>query len=359
MESSLRRLLLGVLLLTLVGCNRAEPKNYILGEQTLTLSEELQTAAVAELDKHAGTYAAPRLIGAAEVTTEHLLKGQAIYETQCAQCHGDSGDGNGPTANSMYPRPRNYRKGVFKFTSTTFGSKPLKADLERTLRRGIRGTSMPAFPLLQPEELDAVVDYVLVLARRGEVEEQIFYLADFDEEVDPEAVETDAVQLIVDQWSAARSDVIIPQTPEPEFTAEHARRGRELFLAESTGCKKCHGEDGRGLTLENLRGDLKDTWGEVTRAADLTSGMLHGGPEPIDIYRRIYGGINGTPMPGFANSFADNPDAIWDLVAYVKYISSRRRASVKFGIGEIPAPGPVSPYKPAVAEGDAASDAAE
>jgi len=38
---------------------------------------------------------------------------------------------------------------------------------------------------------------------------------------------------------------------------------------------------------------------------------------PIEIYRRIYSGINGTPMPSFANALKDNPETIWDLVSYV------------------------------------------
>ncbi|MFV0444025.1 MAG: c-type cytochrome [Planctomycetaceae bacterium] len=333
-------LAVGWTLLLLSGCQRQTEETYVLSEQSRTLSDELQTAIRKELDLRAGSYADPKLLGAEDVTTRHLKLGQAVYEYRCAQCHGTTGDGQGPQSSAMYPRPRDYRKGVFKFTSTSYGSKPMRSDLVRTLHRGIRGTSMPSFSLLPPEELEAVVDYVLALTRRGELEEQIFYAAEFDERVDPEQVKGEAIPLVVEKWKSARDDVIIPKTPEPEFTADHVRRGKELFLAETTGCKKCHGEDGRGQTPDNLRGDLKDTWGHVTRAADLTSGMLHGGQEPIDIYRRIYGGINGTPMPGFANALASNPEGIWDLVAFVKYISSRRRA------GEIPPPGPISPYVP-------------
>jgi mono/diheme cytochrome c family protein len=140
--------------------------------------------------------------------------------------------------------------------------------------------------------------------------------------------------------------VILPRTPEPELTEERAARGRELFLKDGIGCLKCHGDDGRGRTKENLAGDLRDKWGYPTRAADLTSGFLRGGQEPIDVYRRIMGGINGTPMPAFETAFRDNPDAVWDLVAYVKYITNRRRA------GESPPPGLIKPFVP-----DSASEA--
>ena len=44
--------------------------------------------------------------------------GYAIYRKNCLHCHGVSGAGDGPTAPFLYPLPRDYRKGIFKFTST-------------------------------------------------------------------------------------------------------------------------------------------------------------------------------------------------------------------------------------------------
>ena len=76
-------------------------------------------------------------------------------------------------ASYMIPKPRNYLLGIFKFTSTTYGSKPLREDLIRTVRRGVRGTSMPAFPLLPPKDLEAVINYVQALTRRGELDTKL------------------------------------------------------------------------------------------------------------------------------------------------------------------------------------------
>ena len=42
--------------------------------------------------------------------------------------------------------------------------------------------------------------------------------------------------------------------------------------------------------------------------------------EMLDIYRRIYTGINGTPMPAFAQAFSANPEKIWHLTHYVMSI---------------------------------------
>ncbi len=43
--------------------------------------------------------------------------GYALYRRNCLHCHGVSGAGDGPTAPFLYPPPRDYRRGIFKFTS--------------------------------------------------------------------------------------------------------------------------------------------------------------------------------------------------------------------------------------------------
>lgn len=329
-----------LLVASIAGCqSRVENPDFASSEQVENLPPELKPEVRKVLRQYVGSFDQPILMmNDGSVSQADLKLGQAVYQKRCVQCHGVSGDGNGPVAASMYPRPRDYRKGIFKFTSTPYGAKPVRSDLIRTLKIGVRGTSMPSFKLLPQEEIEAVVDYVLTLTHRGELENQIAALADFEEEVDPEIVEEESIPLIEGLWERAAGSQVVPMSPQPVFTQEHIDRGREAFL--SKGCSKCHGEDGRGQTADNLAGNLKDTWGNVTRAADLTGGMLHGGQRPIDVYRRIYSGINGTPMPGFANSFQQEPETMWDLVAYVLDVTNSRR------MGENHLPGSISPYVP-------------
>ncbi len=219
----------------------------------------------------------------------------------------------------MIPKPRNYQMGIFKFTSTSYGSKPLREDLIRTVRRGVRGTSMPAFPLLPPKDLEAVVDYVIALTRRGELENKLADQAEFDEQID-EAKLPDVVKEIVTRWDAARGNVVYPTTPMPTFKRSNIDQGKQAFL--TIGCAKCHGEDGRGMMASNVG---TDAWGNPTKAADLTSGMLRGGTEPLDIYRHIDAGINGTPMPSFRDTLKNEPATIWNLVSYVLQVADIRR----------------------------------
>jgi mono/diheme cytochrome c family protein len=319
-----------------VGCRKSPAPEFTQSEAVRALPLELQVAARTELREHCGSFAVPKLLGNDSLSVEHLRTGQTIYQAQCAQCHGTTGDGAGPMGDFFYPRPRDYRKGIFKFTSTKYGSKPLRDDLVRTVRRGITGTAMPSFKLLPDEQIEAVVDYVLVLTHRGELEEQIALFADADGELAPETVETDLVPAVLSRWHEAREMVISPATPEPEFTVERARLGRTAFLEK--GCSKCHGDDGRAQTAEDPT--KSDAWGNITRPADLTSGMLRGGRTPLDIYRRIYGGINGTAMPAFEQSLKEEPDTLWNMVAYVLYITDRRRD------GEVPSPGYLRRYLP-------------
>lgn len=324
--------------LSLAACARAPELQFVDSAQVRELKPEYQEQIRKVLAEHCGLPDQPKLLGAPPASPRDALKlqlGFQVYQKRCVQCHGVSGDGNGPSASAMYPRPRDYRKGVFKFTSTPYGSKPVRDDLVSTVRRGVAGTSMPSFHLLPDKELQAVVDYVLVLTHRGELEGQLAGEVSAADEFDPEIV-PESIELIQSRWREAAANVYQPLSTMPVFTAEHIAAGKKAFL--SRGCSKCHGEDGRGQTAENLRGDLKDTWGHATRAADLTSGMLHGGPRPLDVYRRIYGGINGTPMPAFSQALQSEPETVWQLVAYVLYVSERRRA------GETPPAGNLAPY---------------
>src|SRR6185369_199672 len=109
-----------------------------------------------------------------------LRHGLEVYTRQCSGCHGSTGDGQGPAAKYLSPPPRDYRLGRFKFTSTPRGSKPRRADLVRIIRRGAKGTSMPTFRWMREEELEAVIDYVILLSSRGELEYRLARVAQND-----------------------------------------------------------------------------------------------------------------------------------------------------------------------------------
>ncbi|MCL6502097.1 MAG: cytochrome c [Pirellulales bacterium] len=318
---------MALLSLCVAGCAREQAPEYASSREVLALDESLQRAIRRHLAERCGTPQAPRLLGQDDLDPQHLRLGARVYQRQCAACHGMTGDGAGPVAEIMNPRPRDYRKGVFKFISTPYGSKPLRDDLVRTIRVGVRGTSMPSFHLLPDAELQAVVDYVLALTHRGELELRLAIEAENEGEIDPEIL-PDLVAEVLEPWQAARTQVIVPPIAEPPYTRDSVYLGKQAFLTEKAGCFKCHGADGTGRTSENEQGFV-DTWGQRTKAADLTSGLFRGGAEPVDIYRRIAGGVNGTPMPSYHQALSGQPETIWHLVHYVQYVSDARRREVQ------------------------------
>src|SRR6202040_1877296 len=48
-----------------------------------------------------------------------LADGAMLYRRHCLHCHGLSGDGRGHTAPWINPHPRDFRQGIFKFTSSS------------------------------------------------------------------------------------------------------------------------------------------------------------------------------------------------------------------------------------------------
>jgi hypothetical protein len=181
---------------------------------------------------------------------------------------------------------------------------------------------MPPFNLLPDDDQQAVVDYVLVLTHRGELEILLAQEGESEGEIDPANVQ-DYANAIIQQWDSARQHLVHPKTAEPPYSLESVRIGREAFVSNTGDCFKCHDKDGSARITESVG---MDPWGKPARAADITSGMLHGGATSEDLYRRIYSGI--TPMPSFALKYADQPDIIWNLVHYVQFTAGARRRQV-------------------------------
>jgi len=345
---SVFRLVAAAALLVACGCSRLPDATYTLraDAERLDIPRKHKEQIAAWLTAFHGTPANPRMalpdpeadLGAADAGVAAIARidkpgydrlelqlGRHVYTAQCAGCHGTTGDGHGPAGPHLNPPPRDYRNGVFKFTSTPRGSKPRRDDLRRILRYGAKGTSMPAFRFLSEEETEAVIDYVQVLAARGELEINLIREAvdelDEDDDFDPEVV-AEFVSDISTSWDRAEDELVRAVTVNPPRTPETVHAGAVAFA--ELYCVKCHGPDARGSKSADVGEDI---WGRTAYPANLAMGMLHGGRRPIDIYRRIYSGINGTPMPSSKDpntAIGETPeersDRIWHLVHFVTEI---------------------------------------
>jgi mono/diheme cytochrome c family protein len=293
------------------------------------------------LSKIFGTPAAPMVLveddakplaDQLQLRPDHLAEGSKLYKQFCLQCHGLTGDGRGPTGQWVFPIPRDFRQGVFKFVSST-GSGPRKAtreDLDYLLRIGVDRTSMPAFPNLNDTQREQIIAYVIHLSLRGEVEYKVMLELLSEGEDTAEGIE-EAVQArlrsALTQWVAADNDVIPVKLPDLEadserMSAQHGdsvRRGFELFRSQGLGCQSCHEDYGRQTKY------LYDSWGGTVRVTDLTEGVFRGGKLPQDIYYRLKGGIGPSQMPAVTTL---SEEQMWDLVNFVRSMPSQRMLPV-------------------------------
>jgi cytochrome c oxidase cbb3-type subunit I/II len=87
-------------------------------------------------------------------------RGRLLFRRHCALCHGPAADGHGARAFAFDRRPAD-------FTSPTWRRRATAERVRRAIRDGVRGTPMPAWPSLSPDELDEVAGYVLSVAESG------------------------------------------------------------------------------------------------------------------------------------------------------------------------------------------------
>ncbi|MCH7760649.1 c-type cytochrome, partial [candidate division TA06 bacterium] len=217
---------------------------------------------------------------------EDVEAGRKVYEKRCMHCHGAEGKGDGPAADLLYPRPRDFTRGQYKVRSTVSGALPTDDDLFKIIGEGMGGTSMPGWKkLLNKKEMWQLIAYMKTFSRRFERQKK-----------PPEKISMGK-----------------PLAP----TEESIVKGKELY--QDLECWKCHGDEGRGDGPSAPT--LVDDWENSIRAADLTRPWtFRGGGRDEDIYRTFTTGFAGTPMPSYADVFETPEEAEemnWHLVNYV------------------------------------------
>jgi mono/diheme cytochrome c family protein len=212
-----------------------------------------------------------------------LEAGRMIYEMSCTFCHGRKGRGDGGAAIFLgpysHPRPNDLTAATFKFRSTRSGEPPLLSDLMRTIRAGIPGF-MPAYHNLGEDGIRQVAAYIATA--------------------------------FIPVTLPENTTLVFADNPGPGArTADSVRRGRQLY--EQLGCAACHGADGRKTTPQ-----LHDRRGLMVMPMDLTRPDMFGnGHSPEDIYRTLMTGLDGTPMPAYAEVFSGKKHELWDLVHFL------------------------------------------
>jgi mono/diheme cytochrome c family protein len=89
-------------------------------------------------------------------TPELVAKGQTTFSKFCASCHGPKGEGDGPAAKALNPKPKNLATDALAHGATAQG-------VFDTLSTGVKGTAMVPFKHLSEEDRWAVAYYVMSL----------------------------------------------------------------------------------------------------------------------------------------------------------------------------------------------------
>lgn len=234
------------------------------------------------------------------------LQGSAswpLYDRFCLPCHGAAGDGAGPAAPWLWPPPRDFSRGQFKWRSTPAGAPPLVADVRAAITYGVPASGMPGFAdVLDDQQRDELAALVLALAPPSKAKR-------------PAPLALGA-----------------PPAADP-------RRGEQLW--QSLGCAVCHGAGGRGDGP--AAPSLRDALGRPSSPRDLAA---EGARRPRDLSPRaeadlsgerlalatsIATGLDGTPMVGFAQppgaTVPKNSAELWALADFLLELRQRHAAA--------------------------------
>ncbi len=220
--------------------------------------------------------------------TGHAEPGKALYYRYCWGCHGARGNGDGENAPYLNILPRNFVAGTFKCRSTPTGTLPLDQDLYNSIERGFNFTNMPSWIALTVEERANLVAFIKTFSPR---------------------------------WKAEKPGDPIQIPAEPALTVASIQHGKELF--QKLECWKCHGNEGRGDGPS--ASTLTDSNDQPIRPYNFTSdNRSKCGHTNQDLYKIFMTGLDGTPMPSFADVI--KPEDAWDLVHFLRTLQYNNKS---------------------------------
>jgi mono/diheme cytochrome c family protein len=228
--------------------------------------------------------------------TGHADSGKQLFYRYCWGCHGFRGDGNGenwlPPGSFSEPymniQPRNFIAATFKCRSTPTGTLPTDQDLYNALVRGFNNSNMPSWITLPAQNRADLVAFIKTFSAR---------------------------------WKNEKPGDPIQVPSEPKLTVESIKHGQELF--QKLDCWKCHGQEGFGDGPS--ASTLTDSNDQPIRPYNFVVGSrFKCGATNQDLYKIFMTGLDGTPMPSFADVI--KPDDAWDLVHFLRTLQVTHRS---------------------------------
>ena len=215
----------------------------------------------------------------------HFNSAEEIYKGLCVRCHGEKGDGKGPTYLYIDPAPRDLTKAAF------MNSKSEERFLA-SLQNGVPGTSMPPWArVLTEEQRKSVLDFVW---------------ASFVKE--------------------PRRELKAHKVPEMNpiaYSAESVKRGELTFMARCTGC---HGRKADGKGPNSL--DISP------RPRNLRNHAFVQTVPDKRLFDSILYGVQGTAMPSWID-YGLTQDEVGDVINFIRSMNQPSNAPVKTQVTQL------------------------
>jgi hypothetical protein len=108
----------------------------------------------------------------------------------------------------------------------------------------------------------------------------------------------------------------------PPVTDKLIETGIDVY--DKAKCWECHGKLGRGDGEKGWQPNFKDDWGDKIWPTNLTHPWeLRNGSSLEDLFRSVSTGLDGTPMPSFADAYSE--EQRWGLSYYLLSLQLKRK----------------------------------
>lgn len=256
----------------------------------------MRTAKITKLILGIAAALAVPMLASAQQRESHVGKyagdtgtGKQLYYRYCWGCHGFRGDGNGENGPYLNILPRNFVAATFKCRSTPTGTLPTDEDLFNALTRGFNNSNMPSWITLTAQNRADLVAFIKTFSPR---------------------------------WQSDKPGDPIAVPAEPALSLQSIQHGKELFT--KLECWKCHGAEGRGDGPS--ASTLTDSNDQPIRPYNFAAGSrFKCGATNHDLYKIFMTGLDGTPMPSFADVI--KPEDAWDLVHYLRTLQITQKSA--------------------------------
>ena len=202
-------LVASVLTTAAAGCARQPDLPYVDSKEVQKLKPEMKEKVHSILAHYCGTPQAPKLLGNDQVSPAHLKRGRRSLFTllhPVPRQHGRRERRRGGLHDSQAPRlPAGHLQVHLHDLRSQAASRRLAPHREARHPRNFDAVVQ----LAAAQDQEAVVDYVLTLTHRGELETQLADEAVFNESIDQARV-PEMITAILTRWNQARSQVVYP-----------------------------------------------------------------------------------------------------------------------------------------------------